>query len=205
MKRTMMTLLWVLACCTILVACSPQQSDATLSSPSDATSSSSSGVVEDGNEIGDTNDLDHKRKPEDLPKNADEAPTDKIYATDGSEIYYESSSVGFQASIPDFEGYTADKVKKVLGEPTKTISDESDMEIQLKQGEQKRIVDLFKKEKISQEEARAFYAGATDFSLSDLGNYYIYEYTDKNIILLFSKSNNKLEYISPNPDFVYWR
>ena len=53
---------------------------------------------------------------EELPANASEAPTDKIYATGDSVVYYKKMDDTLKAATPDFEGYTK-KIcsKKFLG------------------------------------------------------------------------------------------
>ena len=60
---------------------------------------------------------------EDLPANASEAPTDKIYATGDSVVYYKKDGDALEAATPDYEGYTKNIVKKILGEPENNLSD----------------------------------------------------------------------------------
>ncbi len=197
MKRKLLLLLCLLASGAFLVACNPKSH-----SSSDRTNVTSS--ANDGSPS--TKGKFHKnRRPDDLPVDADSAKKDKIYATDGSEIYYEGSSSGLTASAPDYKGYTADTVKQILGDPDSIINDRSQMVIALKQDEPKRIINLFKNKDITREEARAFNWKAVDFALGNLRNYYIYEYKEKDIILLFNAGSNTLVYVTPNPTYVYWR
>ncbi|MFC3932618.1 DUF4947 domain-containing protein [Streptococcus dentapri] len=200
-------LLCLLAAGVFLVDCSskeqaksPDQTDIS-NTPDDEQNFDSSSQDEGANR----DKFNENRHPTDLPKDADSANTDKIYATDGSEIYYESSSSGFAASTPDFKGYTANKVKQILGSPSSIIKDTKTMKSMLTEDEQERIISLFKTELISREEAKAFYSVANDFVLGNLDRYYIYEYKDKNIVLLFNTESDTLAYITPNPDYVYWR
>ncbi|MGT2930068.1 DUF4947 domain-containing protein [Streptococcus dentasini] len=200
-RKRLFLLLCLLASCAVLAACSSKRQTSTDKSVSTSNSAQS---INDG-KIGGKKNFSSKRHPEDLPEDAGSAKTDKIYATDGSEIYYESYESGFSASTPEYKGYTNDNVKDILGEPSRTVTNRSDMSLILQKEEQERIVSLFKSDKISREEARAFYAAATDYSLDNLSHYYIYEYSDKNIILLFAKGSNKLSYMTPDPDYAYWR
>ena len=63
------------------------------------------------------------KKMEDLPANASEAPTDKIYATGDSVVYYRKDGDTLEAATPDYEGYTKNFVQKILGEPENVLSD----------------------------------------------------------------------------------
>lgn len=198
MRRRIILLICLLASSSFLVACTPQNQ-------SKSAQLSTSSSTDDGGKSNAKGKEYENRHPTDLPKDADSAKTDKIYATDGSEIYYEGSNSGLSASAPDYKGYTADKVKQVLGRPDLTIRNSSDIIDALKQEEPQRIISLFKNSDITREEARAFAWKAVDFALNNTGGYYIYYYKQKNIILLFSAANNTLVYVTPNPTYVYWR
>lgn len=63
------------------------------------------------------------KKMEELPANASEAPTDKIYATGDSVVYYRKDGDTLEAATPDYEGYTKKFVQTILGEPENVLSD----------------------------------------------------------------------------------
>ena len=60
---------------------------------------------------------------EGLPKNAQEAPKDKIYATGNLKVAYSRNGDNIFAQTPDYEGYTTALVQKILGNPEKQITD----------------------------------------------------------------------------------
>ena len=60
---------------------------------------------------------------EGLPKNAQEAPKDKIYATGNLKVAYSRNGDTIFAQTPDYEGYTTALVQKILGNPEKQITD----------------------------------------------------------------------------------
>ncbi len=200
MRRRIILLICLLATSSFLVACSPQSQSSKSAHKASASSTGEGSKPSTKEKYG-----NESRHPTDLPKDADSAKTDKIYATDGSEIYYEGSNSGLTASAPEYKGYTADKVKKILGNPNLTLKTSSDIIDALRQEEPQRIISLFKNSDITREEARAFAWKAVDFALNNSGHYYIYYYKEKDIILLFNCDNDNLVYITPNPTYVYWR
>ena len=59
---------------------------------------------------------------EGLPKNAQEAPKDKIYATGNLKVAYSRNGDTIFAQTPDYEGYTTALVQTILGNPEKQIT-----------------------------------------------------------------------------------
>ncbi|MFR6319330.1 MAG: DUF4947 domain-containing protein [Streptococcus salivarius] len=60
---------------------------------------------------------------EGLPKNAQEAPKDKIYATGNLKVAYSRNDDNIFVQTPDYEGYTTALVQTILGSPEKQITD----------------------------------------------------------------------------------
>ena len=142
-----------------------------------------------------------------LPEDADHAKNDKIYATGNAKVYYQSyESGGFEAQIPEFKGYTQEKVKNILGEPEKVSTDLASESKALEEKELENLKRLVQEQKISTEQARAFLAGVVDISqASRLQNTYtIYSYKNEQISIIFSQEG-KLLYVTPDPDYLYFK
>ncbi len=143
-----------------------------------------------------------------LPDNASEAKTDKIYATGDAKVYYFRHDDGFEAQIPDFKGYTQEKVKEVLGDPQEIITDSAQIQTKMKENELSNLKDLLKKGDITENQAKAFYTGAVDLAAAaQLGTKYVlYSYEDGKVLLIFNTDDTKnLYYITPNPEYLYFK
>ena len=158
------------------------------SSPSTTTQSSSNIVTTEG-----------------LPKNAQEAPKDKIYATGNLKVTYSRNGDNIFAQTPDYEGYTTALVQKILGNPEKQITDPTYIAESFENTELENIKGLYHEGKITGEQAHAFLMGAVDLKqASKFGvNYTIYTYKNHTIQLVFE--NDQLLYITPNPDVVFFK
>ena len=158
------------------------------SSPSTTTQSSSNIVTTEG-----------------LPKNAQEAPKDKIYATGNLKVAYSRNGDNIFAQTPDYEGYTTALVQKILGNPEKQITDPTYIAESFENTELENIKGLYHEGKITGEQAHAFLMGAVDLKqASKFGvNYTIYTYKNNTIQLVFE--NDQLLYITPNPDVVFFK
>ena len=158
------------------------------SSPSTTTQSSSNIVTTEG-----------------LPKNAQEAPKDKIYATGNLKVAYSRNGDTIFAQTPDYEGYTTALVQKILGNPEKQITDPAYIAKSFENTELENIKGLYHEGKITEEQAHAFLMGAVDLKqASKFGvNYTIYTYKNNTIQLVFE--NDQLLYITPNPDVVFFK
>ena len=158
------------------------------SSPSTTTQSSSNIVTTEG-----------------LPKNAQEAPKDKIYATGNLKVAYSRNDDTIFAQTPDYEGYTTALVQKILGNPEKQITDPTYIAESFENTELENIKGLYHEGKITGEQAHAFLMGAVDLKqASKFGvNYTIYTYKNNTIQLVFE--NDQLLYITPNPDVVFFK
>lgn len=142
---------------------------------------------------------------EGLPKNAQEAPKDKIYATGNLKVAYSRNGDNIFAQTPDYEGYTTTLVRTILGEPEEQRTDPSYMAKSFVNTELENIKKLKQESKLTKEQAQAFLTGAADLKqASQMGaNYTIYTYQNKSIQLVFEK--DKLLYITPNPDVVFFK
>ena len=158
------------------------------SSPSTTTQSSSNIVTTEG-----------------LPKNAQEAPKDKIYATVNLKVAYSRNGDNIFAQTPDYEGYTTALVQKILGNPEKQITDPTYIAESFENTELENIKGLYHEGKITGEQAHAFLMGAVDLKqASKFGvDYTIYTYKNNTIQLVFE--NDQLLYITPNPDVVFFK
>ena len=142
---------------------------------------------------------------EGLPKNAQEAPKDKIYATGNLKVAYSRNGDNIFAQTPDYEGYTTALVQKILGNPEKQITDPTYIAESFENTELENIKGLYHEGKITGEQAHAFLMGAVDLKqASKFGvNYTIYTYKNNTIQLVFE--NDQLLYITPNPDVVFFK
>ena len=158
------------------------------SSPSTTTQSSSNIVTTEG-----------------LPKNAQEAPKDKIYATGNLKVAYSRNGDNIFAQTPDYEGYTTALVQKILGNPEKQITDPTYIAESFENTELENIKGLYHEGKITGEQAHAFLMGAVDLKqASKFGvDYTIYTYKNNTIQLVFE--NDQLLCITPNPDVVFFK
>ena len=140
------------------------------SSPSTTTQSSSNIVTTEG-----------------LPKNAQEAPKDKIYATGNLKVAYSRNGDNIFAQTPDYEGYTTALVQKILGNPEKQITDPTYIAESFENTELENIKGLYHEGKITGEQAHAFLMGAVDLKqASKFGvDYTIYTYKNNTIQLVF--------------------
>ena len=150
---------------------------------------------------------DIEKTTDGLPEDADHAKKDKIYATGDAKVYYQSyESGGFEAQIPEFKGYTQEKVKSILGEPEKISTDLASEYEAFQNKELENLKRLVQEQKISTEQARAFLAGVVDIAqASRLQNTYtIYSYKNEQISIIFSQEGELL-YVTPDPDYLYFK
>lgn len=146
-----------------------------------------------------------------LPQDAQSANTDKIYATGNAKVYYRSFEGGFSAQTPDFKGYTEEQVKKVLGEPEAVIKDPNYIKNTFKAQELENIKELYRGQHVTEEQAKAFYVTAADIAQAASLNqdyqlesdFILYSYKQHKINLIFSKG--ELYYMTPNPDYLYFK
>ena len=142
---------------------------------------------------------------EGLPRNAQEAPKDKIYATGNLKVAYSRNDDNIFVQTPDYEGYTTALVQKILGNPEKQLTDPAYISESFQNIELENIKNLYRKGKITEEQAHAFLLGAVDLKqASKFGvAYTIYNYKNNTIQLVFE--NDQLLYITPNPDVVFFK
>ena len=171
-------------------------SRSTSSNSSSNSSSSSSTTTQPSSDIVTT---------EGLPKNVQEAPKDKIYATGNLKVAYSRNGDTIFAQTPDYEGYTTALVQTILGNPEKQITDPAYIAESFENTELENIKGLYHEGKITGEQAHAFLIEAVDLKQASKSgvDYTIYTYKNNTIQLVFE--NDQLLYITPNPDVVFFK
>ena len=225
-KRTLFSLFSLAAVLFLLSACRflvPSNSDSTTrssnsdksgkkvslkdSSSSSKQSSKSKSSSSSSSSSSKSSSKDIEKTTDGLPEDANHAKKDKIYATGDAKVYYQSyESGGFEAQIPEFKGYTQEKVKSILGEPEKISTDLASEYEAFQNKELENLKRLVQEQKISTEQARAFLAGVVDIAqASRLQNTYtIYSYKNEQISIIFSQEGELL-YVTPDPDYLYFK
>ena len=225
-KRTLFSLFYLVAVLFLLSACRflvPSNSESTTrpsnsdksgkkvslkdSSSSSKQSSKSKSSSSSSSSSSRSSSKDIEKTTDGLPEDADHAKKDKIYATGDAKVYYQSyESGGFEAQIPEFKGYTQEKVKSIFGEPEKVSTDLASEYEAFQDKELENLKRLVQDQKISKEQARAFLAGAVDNAqASRLQNtYIIYSYKNEQISIIFSQEGELL-YVTPDPDYLYFK
>lgn len=218
-KRTLFSLFSLVAALFLLSACSlflpqrsnrpAQSSEARKIEKKDSSSKKKSETKESSSSSSSSQDA--RKEPEKttdgLPEDADHAKKDKIYATGDAKVYYQSyESGGFEAQIPEFKGYTQEKVKSIFGEPEKVSTDLASEYETFQNKELENLKRLVQEQKINTEQARAFLAGVVDISqASRLQNTYtVYSYKNEQISIIFSQEGELL-YVTPDPDYLYFK
>ena len=225
-KRTLFSLFSLVAVLFLLSACRflvPSNSESTTrpsnsdksgkkvslkdSSSSSKQSSKSKSSSSSSSSSSKSSSKDIEKTTDGLPEDADHAKKDKIYATGDAKVYYQSyESGGFEAQIPEFKGYTQEKVKSIFGEPEKVSTDLASEYEAFQNKELENLKRLVQEQKINTEQARAFLAGVVDISqASRLQNTYtIYSYKNEQISIIFSQEGELL-YVTPDPDYLYFK
>lgn len=225
-KRTLFSLFSLVAVLFLLSACRflvPSNSESTTrssnsdksgkkvslkdSSSSSKQSSKSKSSSSSSSSSSKSSSKDIEKTTDGLPEDANHAKKDKIYATGDAKVYYQSyESGGFEAQIPEFKGYTQEKVKSIFGEPEKVSTDLASEYEAFQNKELENLKRLVQEQKINTEQARAFLAGVVDISqASRLQNKYIlYSYKNEQISIIFSQEGELL-YVTPDPDYLYFK
>lgn len=225
-KRTLFSLFSLVAVLFLLSACRflvPSNSESTTrssnsdksgkkvslkdSSSSSKQSSKSKSSSSSSSSSSKSSSKDIEKTTDGLPEDANHAKKDKIYATGDAKVYYQSyESGGFEAQIPEFKGYTQEKVKSIFGEPEKVSTDLASEYEAFQNKELENLKRLVQEQKINTEQARAFLAGVVDISqASRLQNTYtIYSYENEQISIIFSQEGELL-YVTPDPDYLYFK
>ena len=225
-KRTLFSLFSLVAVLFLLSACRflvPSNSESTTrssnsdksgkkvslkdSSSSSKQSSKSKSSSSSSSSSSKSSSKDIEKTTDGLPEDANHAKKDKIYATGDAKVYYQSyESGGFEAQIPEFKGYTQEKVKSIFGEPEKVSTDLASEYEAFQNKELENLKRLVQEQKISTEQARAFLAGVVDISqASRLQNKYIlYSYKNEQISIIFSQEGELL-YVTPDPDYLCFK
>lgn len=93
-----------------------------------------------------------------------------------------------------------------MGEPEKVSTDLASESKALEEKELENLKRLVQEQKISTEQARAFLAGVVDIAqASRLQNTYtIYSYKNEQISIIFLQEGELL-YVTPDPDYLYFK
>ena len=144
------------------------------------------------------------KKMEEFPANASEAPTDKIYATGDSVVYYKKYDNGLKVHTPDFEGYTTKIVKKILGKPEKTHVDSNYMLETFSEKEKENLNNLYQEGFLTDEQLHAFWAGVIDLAQTAQfeQTFTVFTYKEGQVQLVFKDDN--LVYVTPDPEVLYF-
>lgn len=144
------------------------------------------------------------KKMEEFPANASEAPTDKIYATGDSVVYYKKYDNGLKVHTPDFEGYTTKIVKKILGKPEKTHVDSNYMLETFSEKEKENLNNLYQEGLLTDEQLHAFWAGVIDLAQTAQfeQTFTVFTYKEGQVELVFKDDN--LVYVTPDPEVLYF-
>ena len=182
-----------------------KKSSSNRSSSSNPSNNSSSSSHSSSSPSTNTNTTSELITTEGLPRNAQEAPKNKIYATGNLKVAYSRNDDNIFVQTPDYEGYTTALVQKILGNPEKQLTDPAYISESFQNIELENIKNLYHKGKITEEQAHAFLLGAVDLKqASKFGvDYTIYTYKNNTIQLVFE--NDQLLYITPNPDVVFFK
>ena len=182
-----------------------KKSSSSRSSSSNPSSNSSSSSHSSSSPSTNTNTTSELITTEGLPRNAQEAPKNKIYATGNLKVAYSRNDDNIFVQTPDYEGYTTALVQKILGNPEKQLTDPAYISESFQNIELENIKNLYHKGKITEEQAHAFLLGAVDLKqASKFGvDYTIYTYKNNTMQLVFE--NDQLLYITPNPDVVFFK
>jgi len=182
-----------------------KKSSSNRSSSSNPSNNSSSSSHSSSSPSTNTNTTSELITTEGLPRNAQEAPNDKIYATGNLKVAYSRNDDNIFVQTPDYEGYTTALVKKILGNPEKQVTDPAYINESFQNIELENIKKLYHEGKITGEQAHAFVMGAVDLKqTSKFGvDLTIYTYKNNTIQLVFK--NEQLLYITPNPDVVFFK
>ena len=143
------------------------------------------------------------KKMEEFPANASEAPTDKIYATGDSVVYYKKYGDTLEAGTPDYEGYTKNIVKKILGEPENNHVDSNYMLETFSEKEKENLNNLYQEGLLTDEQLHAFWAGVIDLAQTAQfeQTFTVFTYKEGQVQLVFKDDN--LVYVTPDPEVLY--
>lgn len=151
---------------------------------------------------------DSSKKAKGLPKDANHAKTDKIYATGDAKVYYSNENDGFEAQISDFKGYNQDKVKKILGKPDSISTDQNAIQNGFKEKELENINELINSGSLTEEQGKAFYAVAVDLAqttkINHSSHYILFSYQGGKVQLIFN-GDSDLYYMTPNSKYLYFK
>jgi hypothetical protein len=127
-----------------------------------------------------------------------------LFAVDPNDkepVSYESYETGgFSATVPDYSHYNEQDVQKILGKPDKVVTNAEELNDLLKEKELELILEEMNSGKLTEEQARAFYAQAIDYSIVSGGDMRALLYSgEKPNVYIY---NGKVGYITPKTKYV---
>lgn len=127
-----------------------------------------------------------------------------LFAVDPNDkepVSYESYETGgFSATVPDYSHYNEQDVQKILGKPDKVVTNAEELNDLLKEKELELISEEMNSGKLTEEQARAFYAQAIDYSIVSGGDMRALLYSgEKPNVYIY---NGKVGYITPKTKYV---
>ena len=147
-------------------------------------------------------------------KSSKEAPKSKVEKKDinlkvftpnpvgDEEVRYESDGDKIAAYVPDYEHYTEDEVKQMLGEPSVILDDPNVISDMLSEKEFDKIAEEFQADKLTESQAKAFAFAAKDLSIAvGMGTkvkVWVYEDGKPNIYF----TDKKAVFITPKTDYM---
>lgn len=120
------------------------------------------------------------------------------------EVMYESDGEGqISAIIPDYSHYTKEQVIELLGEPSRVVTDSSEIQSRLEDNEWQLIKAEFEKGKLTESQAKAFIFASADLGIAVGFNrdieLLVYEDQDKPNVYL---TNGQVDFITPLTDYI---
>ncbi|MEG0435924.1 MULTISPECIES: DUF4947 domain-containing protein [Carnobacterium] len=120
------------------------------------------------------------------------------------EVMYESDGEGqISAIIPDYSHYTKEQVIELLGEPSRVVTDSSEIQSRLEDNEWQLIKAEFEKGKLTESQAKAFIFASADLGIAVGFNrdieLLVYEDQNKPNVYL---TNGQVDFITPLTDYI---
>lgn len=120
------------------------------------------------------------------------------------EVMYESNGEGkMSAVIPDYSHYTKEQVIELLGEPSRVVTDSSEIQSRLEDNEWQLIKAEFEKGKLTESQAKAFIFASADLGIAVGFNrdieLLVYEDQNKPNVYL---TNGQVDFITPLTDYI---
>lgn len=125
--------------------------------------------------------------------------------TDDEEVRYESDGDRIVAYVPDYEHYSEDEVKALLGEPSVILDDSKIISEMLSGKEFDLITEEFQLNKLTESQAKAFAFSVKDLSIAvDMGTevkVWVYEDDKPNVYF----KEEQVVFITPKTEYINFK